>query len=104
MRIVSAAFLGAVVLPSLAQAQSAGRSVLMPPNLIDRATSASDQRNADARRAAGADRQAANAAERTAASKTGPIPNSTMTDSIGGFSTSQETGSPVTSAPSTPQS
>ena len=104
MRILSAAILGALILPSLAQAQSGGRSVLLPPNPIDRATSATDQRNADARRAADADRQAAASAGRTASSKTGPIPNSTMTDSVGGFTTPQETGSPATPAPTPPRS
>lgn len=96
MRLLPAAVLGLLILPSLAQAQTSSRSVLLPPNPIDRATSASDQRNADARRAAEADRRAADAAGRTAASKTGPIPNSTMTDTAGGFTATQETGSPVT--------
>ena len=103
MRILPAALLGVLILPSLAQAQSSGRSVLLPPNPIDRATSATDQRNADSRRAADADRQAAASAERTAASKTGPIPNSTMTDRAGGFTTSQNTGSPVAPAPTPPR-
>ena len=104
MRILAAAVVSLLVAPMLAQGQSAGRSVLLPPNPIDRATSATDQRNADSRRAAEADRQSAAAAERTAASKTGPIPNSTMTDSAGGFTTPQETGSPVTPAPTPPRS
>ncbi len=93
MRFLAAVVLGAMALPSLAQAQTSGRSVLLPPNPIDRATSASDQRNADARRAADADRRAAASSAAATASRTGPIPNSTMTDQVGGFSPAQETGS-----------
>lgn len=86
------------LLPGAALSQSAGRSTLLPPNAIDRATAGSDARNADARRAAEADRLSASSARRDASPATGPIPQSTMTDSAGGFGTSQEIGAPVPSA------
>lgn len=102
----TAQFLLATVflLPTAALAQSSGRSVLLPPNAIDRATASTDQRQADARRAADADRINAGIAERNSAPTTGQVPQSTMTDSAGGFSTSQEIGAPVTPAPTPPRS
>ena len=103
MRFAIMLLAGALALPAVASAQTAGRSVLVPPNAIDRATASTDQRNADARRAADADRLTASVAERDAEGSTGPIPQSTMTDSVNGFSTSQEIGAPVTSDP-TPRS
>ena len=54
-------------------------------------------------RAAEADRLSASAAQRSAESRTGPVPNSTMTDSVGGFTTPQEIGAPVTPAPTPPR-
>lgn len=93
----------AVLLPTAALAQSSGRSVLLPPNAIDRATASTDQRQADARRAADADRINAEISERNSAPNTGQVPQSTMTDSAGGFSTSQEIGAPVTPAPTPPR-
>ena len=87
----------ATLLPSAALAQTAGRSVLVPPNAIDRANASTDARSADARRAADADRLSASAAEtRDSTARAGPPPQSTMTDTVGGFSTSQEIGAPVT--------
>jgi len=93
----------AALLPSVALAQTAGRSVLVPPNAIDRANASTDARSADARRAADADRLSASAAASRDASRTGPPPTSTMTDRPGGFSTSQTTGAPVTPAPTPPR-
>ena len=104
MRIAKLLLATAFLLPTAALAQSSGRSVLVPPNAIDRATASTDQRQADARRAADADRIGAGIAERNSAPNTGQVPQSTMTDTAGGFSTAQEIGAPVTPAPTPPRS
>jgi hypothetical protein len=93
----------ALCLPGVAMAQSAARSVLVPPNVIDRATASTDARAEAARRAAVADRVDASIDAAVAPDKTGPIQQSTMTDSPDGFSTSQEIGAPVTPAPTPPR-
>lgn len=105
MRVAILLLAGMVGLPTTALARTSGRSVLVPPNAIDRATASTDQRNADARRAADADRlNASVAAQRGADTNTGPIPQSTMTDSVDGFSTAQEIGAPVTPDVTAPRS
>jgi hypothetical protein len=101
VRLATLLAAGALALPLPALAQTAGRSVLLPPNPIDRATASSDQRNADARRAADADRLNADVAGRQAESRVGPLPQSTMTDTVSGFGTPQETGAPVGTPPRT---
>lgn len=104
MRFATLILAGMLALPTAALAQSTTRSVLLPPNAIDRATASTDARTTDARRAADSDRLNASLARRDAEARTGPIPQSTMTDSVNGFTTSQEIGAPVTPAPTPPRS
>lgn len=104
MRTAKLFLVSALCLPGAAMAQSAGRSVLVPPNAIDRATASTDARAAEARRAADVDRLNATIAAQDAPNNSGPIPQSTMTDTPDGFTTSQEIGAPVTPAPTPPRS
>lgn len=92
MRIV-AILTGALALTAVPAAAQTTRSVLLPPNPIDRATAASDARNADARRAADAERRDAEIAARSAAGQSGDVIGSTMTDGVSGM------GSRPTDAP-----
>lgn len=86
MRASQALAIIPILLAGTASAQTT-RSVLLPPNPIDRATAASDARNADARRAAEADRLSASVAAREAASQSGEVAGSTMTDGVAGTGT-----------------
>jgi hypothetical protein len=91
-----ALILALAMLPAMASAQTSTppRSILTPPNPIDRATADSDRRAADARRAAEADRAAASSAARTAPVDTGPVAGSTFTDGTSGFGTRPDTAVP----------
>jgi len=72
----------------------------IPPNAIDRATAETDQRRAEATRAADADRVAAqNAARAASSTQSAPITQSTLTDGVSGLGTRTDTPAPPASAP-----
>lgn len=87
MRIATVIAVALAPAAAAAQTSSPPRSILVPPNPIDRATAASDRRAADARRAASADRASASIEARTTPPRSGVVPNSTFTDGVAGFGT-----------------
>jgi hypothetical protein len=91
-----------VTIGLLASAPVSAQVSRIPPNAIDRSTAADDARRASISSSVAADRDRAALDARSAASRTGPLPQSTMIDRVDGATTGVQPVPSVVTPPVSP--